>query len=274
MGPLGANGKSDEQPLRLNGIREADFWALMHYLLPLCVYRYFHGRQFHQVNPGNPGRPMTTEHTWIGVLKLATLWNFTRARDSAILSLDSLILSPVTRLRLARNYSIPGWEVPALRKLIYRKAPVNFEDAEALGVKTVLTGALLRKQYGIAVTTIKERREVELVFSTARKLHLAALLSAYDADVAALKTEVETAKERYQNQAAGSSRSVGAFYGSPHFNFANTKPAPRSSEFKTPSKPHTAFNEARADFARKELSQVIAVADAMIRAQFELGSST
>jgi hypothetical protein len=95
---------------------------------------------------------------WMSILKLADKWGFARARKDAIKNLDDLILSPVLRIQLAREFCISGWQVPALEVLIVRKDALSLKDALLLGMEPVLGISDLREIYGPIATRLREER--------------------------------------------------------------------------------------------------------------------
>jgi hypothetical protein len=94
----------------------------------------------------------------MSILKLADKWGFARARKDAIKNLDDLILSPVLRIQLAREFSISGWQVPALEVLVVRKDALSLKEALLLGMETVLGISDLREIYGPIATRLREER--------------------------------------------------------------------------------------------------------------------
>jgi hypothetical protein len=144
------DGASDQRPLKLDRISEVDFRALMHYLLPLYVFLCNHrptvALSTDAVNVCSPGRPEMTDQTWTSILRLSTLWNFARSREDAIRAIRALALPPASRARLARDFAVRGWQIPALRELAIQTSPLTMLDVELLGVETVLRLAGLREQ--------------------------------------------------------------------------------------------------------------------------------
>jgi hypothetical protein len=107
--------------------------------------------------------PEPTPENWIGVLKLSSQWDLVCARKAAISHLDKVLRAPAKRVHLARQFSTPGWQVPALQALILREDAMDIPKVELLGIETVLRIASLREKYGGSMTSYcKERCEAEL----------------------------------------------------------------------------------------------------------------
>jgi hypothetical protein len=280
------DGASDERPLKLDGISEVDFRALMHYLLPLyvllCNHRPTVALSTDAMNVCSPGRPEMTEQTWTSILRLSTLWNFARSREDAIRAIRTLALPPASRARLARDFNVPGWQIPALRELAIQTSPLTMRDVEVLGVETVLRLAGLREQFGaVATAAVMERRKAELDMCHVHSAHLAELRSAHDLEVSALKMEAEDA-ERHADSAAkraSTSYMIPIPSGSPS---ARSTPYSRPTAHKQSKEKSSAkFSKLTADFnsanvakqgaLRKELNETSVLTDAMIRVMFDLG---
>ncbi|TFK74680.1 hypothetical protein BDN72DRAFT_833209 [Pluteus cervinus] len=125
------DGQSDEQPLRLDGILEADFRVLVKLLYPMKGYK---------------GVSISLEtDEWKSILKLATLWEFTELRESAIDSLASIITDPVDKVVMSKEYQIDGWLLPALNALAQREKAISFEEAGKIGYETAFKLTALRE---------------------------------------------------------------------------------------------------------------------------------
>jgi hypothetical protein len=67
----------------------------------------------------------------MSVIKLASVWNLERVRQTAIEELDAYgATDPVLRLIVAKKFNIPRWFVPAVNQLARRKEPLNSQDLE------------------------------------------------------------------------------------------------------------------------------------------------
>ncbi|KAH9925352.1 uncharacterized protein BXZ73DRAFT_50084 [Epithele typhae] len=114
--PQGHEGESDANPLRLEGVTEDEFRALLRVL-----FRPQYG----------PTRTYDKAH-WIAVLKLSTMWLFDTLRDTAIEEIARYVAAPLDRIELARTYDIPHWCEPAFAALC-RQERLSPEELERLG---------------------------------------------------------------------------------------------------------------------------------------------
>ncbi|TFK74681.1 hypothetical protein BDN72DRAFT_743787, partial [Pluteus cervinus] len=125
---LEPDGLSDDQPIHLEGIEKDEFRAFLHIL----YQRYPHL----DVGLG--------KEQWISVLKLATMWEFSRVRDLAIANLPPL-LDPIEQVVISKEYHIKEWLVPALNELAKRKEPISFEEGSRIGFDIALKLAAIRE---------------------------------------------------------------------------------------------------------------------------------
>jgi len=111
---------------------------------------------------------ISTLEDWTSVLRLASLWEFPRVREHAIKKLSKLDMSPTHKISIARQFHVPGWELPALNQLVQRPEPMNMDDVQSLGIDTVLKLSALRESlvevqsistYGILTSTRSQMRE-------------------------------------------------------------------------------------------------------------------
>ncbi|KAI8974157.1 hypothetical protein BD414DRAFT_524925 [Trametes punicea] len=115
----GAEGTSDDHPIRIQGVTEDEFRALLYVLFPTSY-----------------GVPRTlTKDQWMSALKLATMWNFEGVRDKAIAELRRLVPEHAERIRLARLFDIPGWIETALNELAQQDS-LTAAELQALGWDT------------------------------------------------------------------------------------------------------------------------------------------
>jgi len=125
------DGSNDQQPLRLEGIKEDDFRQLLKVMYPR--------------HAGQQDAMSSTE--WTSVLKLSTMWSFDDLRDLAILNMSQLSIDPIERAALAKEYSIDEWLLPALNELAQREEPIGIEEARRLGWETALQIAAVRESF-------------------------------------------------------------------------------------------------------------------------------
>lgn len=91
-------------------------------------------------------RPQTLDE-WTSVLHLATRWEFIDIRALAIRSIQSLDISPVDRIVLARDFDITDrWTLQAYTALCDRSDPLSYHEASRLGLETSVRIAQMREQ--------------------------------------------------------------------------------------------------------------------------------
>ncbi|KAK7012715.1 hypothetical protein R3P38DRAFT_3018777 [Favolaschia claudopus] len=132
-------GQSDENPIVLEGIRKADFEALLKVIYPM---------NFLQIAttdmPRFPWHWMT-RNEWISVLKLSTQWNFLDARNLAIFHLHTDHIEPVERIMLARQYDVAPWLKIGYTDLAQQPERMTREEAEKIGWKTAFLLSQMRE---------------------------------------------------------------------------------------------------------------------------------
>ncbi|KAF9047702.1 hypothetical protein BJ165DRAFT_1403360 [Panaeolus papilionaceus] len=94
-----AEGSSPENPITLHGISKKNFRNLLRVLCPF---------------EGIP--PCNTYDEWIGVLDLASMWDFQTIRATAISNISPFLESipVIDRILVARKYEVKAWLVDAL----------------------------------------------------------------------------------------------------------------------------------------------------------------
>ncbi|KAH6893977.1 hypothetical protein BKA70DRAFT_796348 [Coprinopsis sp. MPI-PUGE-AT-0042] len=126
--PLG----SDEDHIEGKEIYElevslADFESFLKAFLPGCPsHRHSH--------------VVLSFDEWLSVLKLSSKWLFNDLRDESIRKLGALPMTPIQRVLLARQYSIPAWLIEGYVRILNRMSPtlespcfISKEDARELG---------------------------------------------------------------------------------------------------------------------------------------------
>ncbi|PIL33319.1 hypothetical protein GSI_04770 [Ganoderma sinense ZZ0214-1] len=81
--------------------------------------------------------------SWLPVLKLASLWQFTGLRQKALQYLKSE--SCMTRLEISRQYDVESWFLPALRDLVNRNQPLGADEIKRLGLEFAVKVVALRE---------------------------------------------------------------------------------------------------------------------------------
>ena len=66
------------------------------------------------------------------------MWEFSYARDLAIKELSGRAMDPITKVLLARQYSIPKWLLAAYHELVNRKELVSGDEAQQLGLNVAI----------------------------------------------------------------------------------------------------------------------------------------
>ncbi|KAI8969401.1 hypothetical protein BD414DRAFT_503479 [Trametes punicea] len=133
-----AEGQTDDNPLKLEGIKKEEFRALLRVMM----------RPHHC--PTDDEQVELTMEEWIHVLKLSTIWQFTRLRRVAINKLTPLIQAAedsVRWLSLARRYTVNEWLLPALQALAQRERALQLHEVEPLGIATVVKIAEVRESF-------------------------------------------------------------------------------------------------------------------------------
>jgi len=130
------DGSSDDQPLRLDGIKKSDFVQLLRVMFPL--------------DSQQPDSPSPEE--WTSVLKLSNMWQFHKIRATAIKKLETITMDLVDKIVIARRFDIPTWLVPTLNALIQRESPVGLSEGNRLGMEWVLKVAEVRER-GATIAT-------------------------------------------------------------------------------------------------------------------------
>ncbi|KAJ7464562.1 hypothetical protein FB451DRAFT_1042344, partial [Mycena latifolia] len=121
-------GTTDENPIKLEGISSTDFQRLLGVLYPLT----------------NPLSSLPADY-WISVLKLATMWRLSAARELAIKTLDEHNIDPMELIILARTYHVSSW----LRSgyLFLARNGISLADARIIGSDTAFKISHLRETH-------------------------------------------------------------------------------------------------------------------------------
>ncbi|KAJ4500877.1 hypothetical protein C8R41DRAFT_913946 [Lentinula lateritia] len=158
--PLQTEGLTDENPIHLDGVSNADFVQLLTILAPPQRFK-------------DP-TPKLTFDEWTSVLKLSDMWCMDVVKEHAISTMNSLSgVDPVDKVVVARKYGITSWLAPTINAIIQRSQPWNERDVERLGLSTVLKLAEFRDRlqprsqygYGFDWELVTQRRETSVDFS-------------------------------------------------------------------------------------------------------------
>jgi hypothetical protein len=84
--------------------------------------------------------------TLISTLRVSTIYQNTDLRNFSISQLQSrFILSPIHRIALSDELSLPDWEAPAFVELCRRPEPISQKEASVLGMVRTVELARLRE---------------------------------------------------------------------------------------------------------------------------------
>jgi len=115
------DGCLKSQPLRLDGIKRADFKPFVEL-----------------INPTPSADVNFTISEWTSILKLSTMWDFTGIRQLTIKHMFKVQLTTPQRIDLARQYHIKEWFLPALNWYARQANPVTEQDVAVLGWDYIL----------------------------------------------------------------------------------------------------------------------------------------
>jgi len=126
-----AEGLSDENPIRLDGVSKDDFQQLIKVLHP----------RFQEPDS------LLSFSQWASVLKLADKYCMDKVKDHAISSMNRLPIADidhVEKIVIARKYNIESWLVPTFNAILQRSQSFTEHDLERLGAPTLLHLVALR----------------------------------------------------------------------------------------------------------------------------------
>jgi hypothetical protein len=83
------------------------------------------------------------------------MWDFSKIRQLAIDSLQSVVMDPAEKYLLARETDVDAWLLPSLRQLATREESLSMADFERLGIECVLKLARLRESRTPALGTTR-----------------------------------------------------------------------------------------------------------------------
>ncbi|KDQ55084.1 hypothetical protein JAAARDRAFT_37607 [Jaapia argillacea MUCL 33604] len=127
-GDLKAEGSSDGNPFRLDGVKSRDFQRLLKVIYPLDTGS-------HLVLPWEE---------WLSALRLATMYDFSRIRQLAIEEMPKCKADPVQVILAASEFSLDDWILPAYYQLARRPQSLSASDAQLLGWDTAVGIAHVR----------------------------------------------------------------------------------------------------------------------------------
>lgn len=87
-----------------------------------------------------------TEQEWLSVLRLASMWDFLKIRQTAIEKLQARSLDLITKIELAHKYEIREWLFGAYLALGKRLEPLSVGEGQRLGFDFAIKMASVREQ--------------------------------------------------------------------------------------------------------------------------------
>ncbi|KAJ4477310.1 hypothetical protein J3R30DRAFT_3703627 [Lentinula aciculospora] len=143
--PSQAEGLTDENPIRLDGVSNADFVQLLTILAPPSVpslslnHNTSSGRIFDSSQRFKEPVPKLTFFEWTSVLKLADMWCMDLVKEHAISTMSNLSdVDAVDKIVAARMYGINSWLIPSYNEILRRSQSWDKRDVERLGLDTFL----------------------------------------------------------------------------------------------------------------------------------------
>ncbi|KAH9927820.1 uncharacterized protein B0H18DRAFT_274144 [Fomitopsis serialis] len=125
-------GKSDDNPIVLEGMKSADLSCFLS-----CIYPINYGQG-----------DLTTYEEWAAALELAVKWEFDRIRDFIVQRIkDTGTLAE--QIVTARRLNLQQWCWDACAKLCERRQPLTLEEGQRLGVEDT-----------VRISQVREKRRV------------------------------------------------------------------------------------------------------------------
>ncbi|KAI0375591.1 hypothetical protein BV20DRAFT_959582 [Pilatotrama ljubarskyi] len=118
--PVGSTeGRADDHPITLSGIRAMDFTRFLWLLYP----------------PSLGFCKVSTVDEWLSVMDQADRWQIDSLRARAIAQLRELYIEPVRKVLIWHRYSLPSHElIPSYMDIISRSQPLSVGEAQDLGL--------------------------------------------------------------------------------------------------------------------------------------------
>lgn len=144
--------------------------------------------------------PAPSAEYWAGVLRLSKLWEIPRAASDASNALESLVTSPARRIQLAREFNIPGWQISAFEDLIKSDSQLTMEDAQMLGIESVLRVTHLRERYGYIIrNTVGDMAMVQIARLQEHQNNLEKLQEVTETAISRCDHVIDDLREKYRS---------------------------------------------------------------------------
>ncbi|KAL1679064.1 hypothetical protein EV122DRAFT_277666 [Schizophyllum commune] len=118
-----------EEPIRLPGITTIDFERFLTMIYPSDIGE----------------RDIETVDEWTSVLRLATKWGVPRLRALAIREIEPKA-TPIEKVVIAREFDLgKDWLLPSFTAICTSSKPLDYDEAERLGLRTVVDIARIRE---------------------------------------------------------------------------------------------------------------------------------
>ncbi|KAI5890031.1 uncharacterized protein SCHCODRAFT_02669239 [Schizophyllum commune H4-8] len=136
---------SHAEVVRLPGVSCTDFERFLSLMYPAAIGEY----------------DIETVAEWSSVLRLATKWSFNRLRALAMREIEPLA-DAVDKIVLAREFDLgDAWIVPALKEICAAPDWLEYEDAQRLGLRTVVEiGRAREKLRGTTLSPLSRSTKV------------------------------------------------------------------------------------------------------------------
>ncbi|KAF8161479.1 hypothetical protein B0H34DRAFT_701115 [Crassisporium funariophilum] len=125
---LKVDGQTDDQPLRLEGVKQDAFRQLLRVMYP---------------------RGSDTQLTFdqcASVLELSIKWDMDRIRRLSIMKMEpDLLEDPQRLLLMGHRYHVDDWVIAAFDFFVRRADPMGLEDVEQIGIADVLKISSIRE---------------------------------------------------------------------------------------------------------------------------------
>ncbi|EDR07775.1 uncharacterized protein LACBIDRAFT_327753 [Laccaria bicolor S238N-H82] len=129
-------GCNENYPFKLQGVKKADFQALLKVLYPFL--------QGLTVGHDDANRQIPFSYfnisfdEWVSILGLATMWEFSVLRKLAIKEMAAKGMDPVSKVMLGQRYGISDWFRSGCLNLATRAMPITLDEAEKIGLVTAI----------------------------------------------------------------------------------------------------------------------------------------